>query len=225
MGTLVVSSRSQEPFMDRYEAGMALGNRLLNSADESTVVLGIPRGGVIVALEIARILSADLDIVLTRKMVAPDNPELTIGALDEDGQLFLDAGLSMRTGVDEAYIEQEKACLMSVIRKQAVRYRPIRPKVPLEGRTVVITDDGVTTGSTLQASLWAVRKERPERLIVAVPVGGMNALMSLSDNADETIALKVPPILHSIGRFYVRFDQTTDEEVMEALRTSVQGSA
>lgn len=225
MGTLVISSRSQEPFMDRYEAGMALGNRLLNSADEFTVVLGIPRGGVIVAREIARILGADLDIVLTRKMGAPDNPELAIGALNEDGQLFLDAGLSMRIGVDEAYIEQEKAYQMSVILQQAGRYRKVRPKIPLVGRTVVITDDGVVTGSTLQASLWAVRKERPERLIVAVPVGSMDALMSLSDDADETIALKVPPVFHSLGRFYVRFDQTTDEEVVEALRTSTQGSA
>ncbi len=225
MGTLVISSRSQEPFMDRYEAGMALGNRLLNSADESTIVLGIPRGGVIVAREIARILSADLDIVLTRKMGAPDNPELAIGALSEDGQLFLDPGLSMRTGVDETYIEQEKAYQMSVIRQQAGRYRKVRPKIPLDGRTVVITDDGVASGSTLQASLWAVRKERPARLIVAVPVGSMDALMSLSDDADETIALKVPPVIHSIGRFYVRFDQTTDEEVVEALRTSTQGSA
>ncbi len=211
--------------MDRYEAGMALGNRLLNSADESTVVLGIPRGGVIVAREIARILSADLDIVLTRKMGAPENPELAIGALSEDGQLFLDAGLSTRIGVDESYIEQEKAYQMSVIRQQAGRYRKIRPKIPLEGRIVVITDDGVATGSTLQASLWAVRKERPERLIVAVPVGNMDALMTLSDDADETIALRVPPALHSVGRFYVRFDQTTDEEVAEALRTSTQGSA
>ncbi len=225
MGTLVISSRSQEPFMDRYEAGMVLGNRLLNSADESSIVLGIPRGGVIVAREISRILSADLDIVLTRKMGAPDNPELAIGALSEDGQLFLDPGLSMRTGVDETYIEQEKAYQMSVIRQQAGRYRKVRPKIPLEGRTVVIADDGVASGSTLQASLWAVRKERPARLIVAVPVGSMDALTSLSDDADETIALKVPPVLHSIGRFYVRFDQTTDEEVVEALRTSTQGSA
>ena len=159
MGTLVITSRSEEPFMDRYEAGMALGNRLLNSADESTVVLGIPRGGVIVARGIARILGADLDIVLTRRMGAPDNPELTIGALSEDGQLFLDAGLSMRAGVDEAYIEQEKAYQMSVILQMAGRYRKVRPKIPLEGRTVVITDEGAADGSTLQASLWAVRKE------------------------------------------------------------------
>ncbi|HON38013.1 MAG: phosphoribosyltransferase [Desulfomonilia bacterium] len=225
MGTLVITSRSEEPFMDRYEAGMALGNRLLNSADESTVVLGIPRGGVIVARGIARILGADLDIVLTRRMGAPDNPELTIGALSEDGQLFLDAGLSMRAGVDEAYIEQEKAYQMSVILQMAGRYRKVRPKIPLEGRTVVITDEGAADGSTLQASLWAVRKERPARLIVAVPVGSIDALMGLADDADETIALKVPPVLRSVGRFYVRFEKTTDEEVVEALRTSAQGSA
>jgi predicted phosphoribosyltransferase len=225
MGTLLIASQSLSPFRDRHEAGALLGDRLLASADDAAVVLGIPRGGMIVAQEIAQILGADLDISLTLKLTAPDIPELAIGALSEDGWLFLDPGLSRRTGVDELYLEQERQHQMSVMSRQVRQYRKIRPKIPLEGRTVVITDDGAASAASLLASIWALRRERPARLIAAVPVGSVEAVTGLSDDADYVLALKVPPVLDSVGRFYVLFDEPTDEEVMDVLKIGGQGLA
>lgn len=226
MGILRTVSQGSEPFANRIEAGRLLGNELLNLSGENPVVLGIPRGGVVVAMQLALLLHAELDVVLSRKLGAPGNPELAIGALNEDGKLILIQDVISRLGRYEeikGYVEEQKAKQIIEIQKRVTKYREVKPKVPLKGRTVVITDDGIATGATMQASLWAARKESPAKLIAAVPVATSDAVKRIADLADETIVLKMPPFFYAVGQFYSQFDQTTDDEVLAILRESMKG--
>ncbi len=224
MGTLRIISNSSEAFRSRMEAGELLAGQLkeieiLNSKFKiPLVVLGIPRGGVVVAREIAHALDGDLDIVLAHKLGAPGNPELAIGAVCEDGRLFLDEEISSYMGIDDNYIKREKSRQMQEIGRRVKRYRNVLPKIPLSGRTVVVTDDGVATGATMQAALWAVRQEAPEKIVAALPVGPQDSLERLSQAADETICLQVPPFFSAISQFYSYFNQVEDEELLEILQ-------
>lgn len=218
MGKLRVISYSDEPFKDRKEAGRLLAGALKDLRLKDAVVLGIPRGGMVVAGEIACILSVGLDIVLSRKLGAPGNPELAIGSVSESGRLFLNEGLALRTGADEKYIEAEKSRQLSEIKSRLERFRRIKDKVILKGKTVIITDDGVATGATMRSGLWAARMEGPEKLIAAVPVGAKESLEALLESCDELVALRIPGYLGAIGQFYLDFGQTSDEEVLEILR-------
>lgn len=218
MGKLRVVSYSDESFEDRKEAGRLLAGALNEFRAKDTVVLGIPRGGMVVAGEIARLLSAKLDIALSRKLGAPGNPELAIGSISESGRLFLNDDLAFRVGADKEYIEAEKSRQLAEIKGRIRRFRGVKEKVPLKGKTVILTDDGVATGATMQAALWDARQENPERLIAAIPVGAKESLEALVERADELIALRVPEYLGAIGQFYLNFEQTSDEEVLEILR-------
>ena len=221
MGTCRIISHSAEPFRDRMEAGRLLGRELTAMGLEGAVVLGIPRGGVVVAREVAALLDADLDIVLARKLGAPDNPELAIGAIAEEGGLVLDRHLAGRVGADDGYVEEEKARQQQQIERRAARYRQVRPKVALRGRRVVVTDDGVATGATMQAALWAVQREGPEALVVGLPVGPEHTVRRLAEDADEVLCLRAPPLFAAVGQFYGRFEQTTDEELLAILQEEV----
>ena len=218
MGTLHILSRSAEPFRDRIEAGQLLGHELTQYHGQETVVLGIPRGGIVVANELARVLEGDLDIVLSRKLGAPGHSELAIGALAEDGKLFLNDSLVRELGIGSAYIQQERARQQTEILRRSELIRRVLPKVPLQGRLVIVTDDGVATGATMQAALWAVRQEHPQKLIVALPVGPEETLKRLAEDADEMVCLRAPPLFGAVGQFYVRFEQIEDEEVLRILR-------
>lgn len=221
MGNLKIVSHSEDPFMNREEAGRRLAEELEEYKDKDTVVLGIPRGGVVVARELARILHAELDVVLSRKLGAPGNPELAIGAISEDGTVLLDEDLKQRLGASDeftGYVEDEQEKQYTRIAESIERFRRVKPKTPVQGRTVIVTDDGLATGATMQASLRTVRKENPKRLIAAVPVGSMDALERIAPEADETIALKAPPIFYAVGQFYEYFGQTSDEEVIASLK-------
>lgn len=217
MGKIRIISYSDEPFTDRIEAGSLLGKALSAFKEKNPLVLGIPRGGIIIGSQIARSLNAELDILLSRKLGAPGNPELAIGAVSEGGSVFLDEGVAGAVGADELYIQKEKERQLSEIKRRIERFRAIRPKVSLEGRVVIVTDDGAATGATMQASLWAGRKEKPERLIAALPVAPREAVEKLGDSADEVIALKVPAYFGALSQFYLNFEQTSDEEVMDIL--------
>jgi predicted phosphoribosyltransferase len=218
MNTVRIISRSSVPFRDRVEAGELLGRELQKFRGQRAVVLGIPRGGVVVAREVAWALQAELDIMLSRKLGAPWNPELAIGAISEDGKLFLNKMLLSRVGAESMYIQQEKARQLAEIKRRTALYRSIRPKVPLEGRLVIVTDDGLATGATMQAALWTARQESPEKLIAALPVGPEDTVMRLAKDTDEMICLRSPPFFDAIGQFYKRFDQVEDEEVVEILK-------
>ncbi len=225
MGEVRAVSQSEEPFLDRAEAGRLLGSELEDFSDSNPVVLGIPRSGVIVAREIARRLNAELDIVVSRTLCEPGNPDVTIGAINEEGKLFtVQESREPATLCEESHAnaEEEREKQYTMMAESLDRYREIRPKVPLEGRTVIIADDGLTSGAAMQASLWTTRKEKPKRLIAAVPVASMEALDRVAGLADETVVLKTPPIFYELGQFYEFFDRTTDEEILEALQDSVR---
>ena len=218
MGKITILSDSGKVFHDRKEAGSLLGAALANLAGARTVVLGIPRGGVIVAREVALSLKAALDIVLSRKLGAPHNPELAIGAISEDGRTFLDDSIISHTGANKTYIDKESGRQLNEIRRREKIFRRILPKTSLEGKTVIIVDDGLATGATMQASLWAARQEKLSRLIAAVPVASGEAIDRIAVHCDEVVCLRCPDLFEAVGQFYTNFDQTSDEEVMHVLK-------
>jgi predicted phosphoribosyltransferase len=218
MGAVRFVSRSSEPFCDRTQAGRLLAEELVGYAGTQAVVLGVPRGGVIVAREVAVALDAALDVVLARKLGAPGNPELAIGAVAEDGRLYLHEESAAMVGARDAYVAQELDRQRAEISRRASLYRSVRPRVPLEGRTVIVTDDGVATGATMQAALWTARREGARLVVAALPVGPEQTLRELAREADELVCLRVPPFFAAVGQFYLRFDQTQDEELLEVLQ-------
>jgi len=217
MGTLRIFSNSSEPFSGRIEAGQALASQLQEYHGQKAAVLAIPRGGIIIAQQIADVLEADLDIILSHKLGAPGNPELAIGAVCEDGKLFVDERIISYVGADDSYIEQEKARQLQRITRRVELYREALPKLSLKARIVIITDDGVATGATMHAALWAVREEKPEKIVAALPVGPEDTLKKLSEDADETICLQAPPFFSALSQFYSQFTQVEDQELLEIL--------
>lgn len=219
MGKLHIVSRSSRPFFDRKEAGVLLGNELkkLGIDKEKPAVLGILRGGIIVAREVVRILTGDLDIVLSRKLGSPFNPELAIGAISENGELFINERIASQIGIRAQYIEEEKKKQQKVIAERVSYFRKEFPKINLKGRYVIIVDDGIATGATMEATVWSIREEKPQTLMVALPVGPEDSLQRLANDADLVLCLKVPEFFSAVGQFYQRFDQTEDEEVRQVL--------
>ena len=211
-----------KPYADRRQAARQLSESLAGYQAYCPLILGIPRGGVVVADTIARELKTDLDIVLTRKLGAPGNPELAIGAVAENGRIHLQHEIAEKVGADEDYIEHEIARQLVEIEARRQRYRRALPKVPVEGRTVILVDDGVATGATMQASLWAARDEGPKEVIIAVPVGAQDAIERLEHEADDVVCPYVPPYFYAIGQFYADFGQVDDEEVIEILQARSQ---
>jgi putative phosphoribosyl transferase len=217
-GKARVVSKSGEPFSDRVEAGKLLAEELKSYRDSRPVVLGIPRGGVIIAAEIARALETDLDIILSHKMVAPNNSELAIGAVCEDGTHFVINDIAFSVGADNRYIQQEKDRQMQGLAAKVKLYRAVLPKLALVDRVVIATDDGVATGSTMQAALWAIWKEKPKKVVLALPVGPPDTITCISNAADETVCLKTPRQFQAIGQFYKQFFQVEDGRLLEILR-------
>lgn len=210
-------------FGDRAGAGRELAAALDDFAGQNPVVLGIPRGGVIVAAEIARAIGGELDIVLTGKLGAPGNSEAAIGAVTEGGHVFL-SSLAGASGVDREYIKAQSKLVLAEIDRRRTVYRALCPPVRLEGRIAIITDDGVATGSTMQAALWAAKRERPRLLIAAIPVAPPETLDRLAETADQVICLWTPPYFEAVSQFYERFDQTQDSELLEVLRRHIRRS-
>lgn len=218
MGELRILSRSQEPFRDREEAGKLLARELASFHGQNVVVLGIPRGGIVVARELTRALEADLDVILSRKLRTPGHEELAMGSVAEDGTLFLNEPIIQKLSIEKSYIEREKAHQLTEITRRTKLIRRIRPKVHLKVRIVIVTDDGVATGATTQAALWAVRLEYPGRLIAALPVGPEDIVTRLAKDVDEMICLRTPPLFAAVGQFYRHFYPVEDEEMLRILQ-------
>ncbi len=209
---------AEKLFADRREAALLLSERLAEYATRHPVILGIPRGGIVIADTIANELQADLDVVLTRKLGAPGNPELAVGAVSEHGETLLDSRIAGAVGANDEYIEREKARQLAEIEKRRDQYRSVLPKVPLQGRTVIVVDDGIATGATMRASIWAARAEGAVEVAIAAPVGAPDSVEMLREEADQVVCLLVPEYLYAIGQFYLDFQQVSDEEVMSILK-------
>jgi predicted phosphoribosyltransferase len=218
MGSLTIIVEQEELFADRDQAAEMLYCQLADYQNcENLIVLGIPRGGMILADRLAGHFNAGLDIVLTRKIRALHNPELAVGAVSEDGLVYLNKPVITALGLSDHYIEQEKDLQMSMIQQLSERYRSVLGKVPLHDKTVILTDDGVATGATIQAAMWAVRAEYPNRMILAIPVAPPETLQRLSQDADETVCLCAPSGFHAISQFYTCFEQVPDEQIIQLL--------
>lgn len=215
---LRILSRSNRPFSDRIEAGQNLADELAALRGREPVILGVPRGGVVIADELARRLDADLDIVLSRKLGTPGQPELAMGALAEDGTVFLNDDVVRSAAIPQKSIEQETTRQLAEIRRRSQLFRAEHPRISLKDRIVVISDDGVATGATMQAALWATRHEQPVRLIAAVPIASEEALQRLSQAADEVVCLRQPEYFYAVGQAYYQFPQIEDEEVVRILQ-------
>jgi putative phosphoribosyl transferase len=205
-------------FRDRREAGAQLAAALQSYRDRRPVVLAVPRGGVVVGYQVAVALDAPLDVVVPRKLRAPFNAELAIGAVAHDGSVYLDDGLVRTLGVSDDYLQQEIACQTEEIRRRMQAYRGEQPMPDLTGATAIVTDDGVATGATMIAALRAVRALGPGRVVAAVPVAPPETVERLRREADDVVCLHTPALFYAVGQFYEDFSQTTDEEVVALLR-------
>jgi predicted phosphoribosyltransferase len=211
-------------FKDRRDAGQQLAARLAFLKDQpSVIVLGIPRGGVVVAAEIARALHAPLDVFLAHKLGAPFNPELAIGALTSTGEVLLDELLVAELRLSPREIAREVERQRKEIGRRLDVFRKDRAPLDLKDRTVVIVDDGIATGSTMLAALRALRQQKPARLILAIPVGPPETIQRLACECDQVIVLDTPEPFWAVGRFYMQFGQTSDEEVVELLGQDLLG--
>jgi predicted phosphoribosyltransferase len=208
---------------NRVEAGKQLA-QALRTASENAIVLAVPRGGVVVGYEVAKALGVPLDVIVTKKIGAPDNPELAIGAVAEDGTFILDEDLVRRLFVPEEYIGEEVERQRQEIQRRLVRYRGNVPYPSLKNREVIVVDDGVATGSTLKAALRLVRNKGAKTVTVAVPVGPSDTVGELEKLADRVVCLQTPEPFYAIGQFYVDFAQTSDEEVTKLLKLSREKS-
>lgn len=211
-------TRDPQPFADRRTAGQQLAAALEHLRGEDLVVLGLPRGGVPVAYEVALALQAPLDVVVVRKLGLPGQPELAMGAVGEGGVVVLNQRVLAlgRVGPDELRDVREREA--AEVERRALRLRGPGRREPLTGRTAVLVDDGIATGATARAACQVVRAHGAARIVVAVPVAPPPAVEELRADADEVVCLSVPERFGAVGAFYVDFGQTSDEEVARLLR-------
>jgi putative phosphoribosyl transferase len=214
-------------FRDRRDAGERLGARVATLDLRDPLVLGLARGGVVVAAEVARALGAPLDALVVRKLGAPGQPELGVGALAETGEALVDESTLRLLGIDRTALDPVIARERAELQRRVARYRGGRALAPFAGRDVVVVDDGLATGVTARAALRAVRRRHPRRLVVAVPVGATDTVARLvaERDADDVVALETPSDFFAVGAWYDRFDQTSDDEVVALLADADQRSA
>ena len=205
-------------FKDRVDAGRQLADKLSGQIGKDGLVLAIPRGGVVVGAEVARKLGLELDLIIPRKIGAPQNPEVAIGAVTQDGTTIFDRRLIGLLGVSELEIEDKISCEISEINRRMSLYRGSENHPDYAGRQLVVVDDGVATGYTMLAALRSARHFNPRELILAIPVSPPDTLEMLKKEVDRTVCLYSPEDFYAVGQFYQRFDQTEDDEVIKILK-------
>ncbi|MPV37121.1 phosphoribosyltransferase [Georgenia subflava] len=213
--------RRDEPYADRSEAGRVLAHELTAYAGrDDVVVLGLPRGGVPVAAEVAATLGAPLDVVVVRKLGVPGQPELAMGAITAVGEtvtVVRNERVLDRAAVGREAFDGVLAAETAELRRREELYRGDRPREPLSGRVAVVVDDGLATGSSVRAALAALRQQAPSRLVVAVPVGSAPSCLAVGAEADEVVCPWMPEPFYGVGQGYLDFSQTSDDEVRAAL--------
>jgi putative phosphoribosyl transferase len=214
---------SDVQFLDRRDAGGRLAARLTDLCEEDfaaerPVIVALPRGGVPIAREVARALDAPLDILAVRKLGAPGNPELAVGAVTEDGTGVLDPRSAGMLGMTGAALDETLALESAELRRRVERYRDGRPAIAVRGRTTIVVDDGLATGLTDLAAVRALRKRGARRIIVAVPIGSAESVSMLEKEADRVVCLTIPKRLLGVGMWYRDFAPVSDEQVVALLR-------
>jgi len=210
-------------FQDRMDAGRQLAAKLKQYANRPDVlVLALPRGGVPVAFEVARALHAPLDVFLVRKLGLPGHEELAMGALATGGVRVLNEDLVRDLQISEREIDAVAAREQRELQRRERLYRDDLPPPDVRGRIVILVDDGLATGSTMRAAVAALRRLRPARVIVAVPVGAAQTCSELQDEADETVCARTPEPFYAVGLWYQDFSQTTDQEVRDLLEQTTE---
>ena len=205
------------PFEDRRDAGRKLAGRLARYREGRPVVFALPRGGVPVGYEVSRALGAPLDVFVSRKLGAPGQPEFGIGAVAPGGVRVLNEYAVRQLGIPHDYLESVTAREVSEVERRLRYFRGGRPEQDVEGRTAILVDDGLATGVTARAAVEALRRRRPARIVLAVPVCAAQTAELFGDEVDELVCLESPSDLGAIGFWYRNFEQTPDEEVVELL--------
>jgi putative phosphoribosyl transferase len=204
-------------FRDRIDAGRRLGQALWPLAHENVVVLGLPRGGVVVAAEVAHALGAPLDVVVVRKLGVPYQPELAMGAIGEGGTRVLNDDVLRLARIGQGQLEQVEARERDELHARLRRYRHDHPRIPLRDRVAVVVDDGLATGATARAACQVTRAQGARRVVLAVPVGPPDTVQEMRRDADEVVCLLMPEAFGGVGHWYDDFAQTSDREVVERL--------
>jgi len=209
-------------FRDRRHAGELLARALIEKFNGNLinpVVVAIPRGGVVVAEPIAEALGAPIELIIPRKVGAPFNEEFAVGAVTEDGYLLLNSSVPLeRLGITKEYLERKAKEELAEIERRRRKYLFGLKRVPLEGRDIILVDDGIATGLTVKAAISSLRRRNPNRIVLAVPVMPADKLSEFSELVDDLVVLYAPEFFQAVGQFYQDFSQTTDEEVIEILR-------
>lgn len=206
-------------FQDRKEAGCKLADKLAKYTDEKEIiVLALPRGGVAIGAEIAKKIGASLDVIITRKIRFPEEPEFAIGAIAENGKVALNDQIVKRYNIPQSYLDEEICIQKAEIERRLIAYRDGEKLAFIKDKTVILVDDGVATGFTIIAAINALKDEGVKKLIVAVPVSPQDTFLKLKGLVDEIICLETPEVFLAIGDFYYEFEQLTDEEVMQLIQ-------
>lgn len=207
-------------FLDRRDAGERLAKELRSYRGKNPVVIGLPHGGVVVAFSVWERLGGDFDVFALKKLRAPNQPELGIGAIGQEGALYLNRTLIGQIGISEKYLSEEIASRKEELQEESMYYRERFPPVPLKDRVGILVDDGLATGATMMAAIQVVATRGPRSIIVAVPIGAPESVerIRIESQVSKVYCLEAPDDFSAVGQFYKNFQQVTDEEVLHCLQ-------